>query len=466
MRARKSSKRAQSKNDLWETEFLAAKQASDMLGGCVDEIPDEGIFFLDKTSEFAGGDDLDGISRKKRARSKVSRVDAILARKMTENPFPTPLQRKPKGPPSSQYATTGGKLLNSGLQANLTSTGASNVVKSFGETALNASATTVYKPRNVTSIHGMVSDVVNDPKPVSAYNLWNNIEKHDSVNYKAEKSKSVSLDLIIHDSNQLSHTRLQRKGAHGRIALVKAVQADAAGCSYNPPEDARQTILAKEVAREVSQRLRRQLNPIKAPEVGTKANAWLSEDLGCGQDELRWENEFYLEREQARSRASVALRGKLTKTQRNKQKRRREQVAEEAASILAKQQRRDLTNVDNLYAEIVAAEDSHRERLAHRNLARKDRVNEFPSRLGKHLYQPEPVPVLLKDELTGSLRTIAGTHSLLRDRLKSLQRRALVETRRKLEKTRSRNFLRYEPGAKGDKEAEMHEEKLRSAPVL
>ena len=41
-----------------------------------------------------------------------------------------------------------------------------------------------------------------------------------------------------------------------------------------------------------------------------------------------------------------------------------------------------------------------------------------------------------------------------------------METRRKLEKTRSRNFLRYEPGAKGDKEAEMHEEKLRSALVL
>ena len=99
MRARKSSKRAQSKNDLWETELLAAKQASDMLGGCVDEIPDEGIFFLDKTSEFAGGDDLDGISRKKRARSKVSRVDAILARKMTENPF----QRHIKGSPKDRH---------------------------------------------------------------------------------------------------------------------------------------------------------------------------------------------------------------------------------------------------------------------------------------------------------------------------------------------------------------------------
>ena len=249
MSAKKSSKRAQSKTDLWETDFFAAKQASDMLGGCVDELPDEGIFFLDKTSEFAAGDDLDGISRKKRARSKVSRVEAILARKITENPFPTPLQRKPKGLPSSQYATRGGKLLNSGLRANPTATGASNVVKSFGETALNASAATVYKPRNVTSIRGMVSDVVDDRKLVSAYNLWNNIEKHDSVNYKAGKSKSVSLDFIIHDSNQLSHTPLQRDGAHERIALVKAVQADAAGCSYNPPEDARQVILAKEVAR-------------------------------------------------------------------------------------------------------------------------------------------------------------------------------------------------------------------------
>ena len=145
MSAKKSSKRAQSKTDLWETDFFAAKQASDMLGSCVDELPDEGIFFLDKTSEFAAGDDLDGISRKKRARSKVSRVDAILARKITENPFPTPLQRKPKGLPSSQYATRGGKLLNSGLRANPTATGASNVVKSFGETALNAS------PRQFTS---------------------------------------------------------------------------------------------------------------------------------------------------------------------------------------------------------------------------------------------------------------------------------------------------------------------------
>ena len=176
--------------------------------------------------------------------------------------------------------------------------------------------------------------------------------------------------------------------------------------------------------------------------------------LGCQRtwdrkDELRWDNEFDLQGEQARSRASVTLRGKLTKTQRNKQKRRREEVAEEAATILAKQQRRDLTNVDNLYAEIVASEDSHRERLARRNSARKDRANEFPSRLGKHLYQPEPVPVLLKDEQTGSLRTIAGTHSLLRDRLKSLQRRALVETKKKVGENAEQELLEIRAGCKG-----------------
>ena len=72
------------------------------------------------------------------------------------------------------------------------------------------------RPRQFTSratLHpftAWLAYAVDDPKPVSAYNLWNNIEKHDSVNYKAGKSKSVSLDFIIHDSNRLSHTPLQK----------------------------------------------------------------------------------------------------------------------------------------------------------------------------------------------------------------------------------------------------------------
>ena len=56
----------------------------------------------------------------------------------------------------------------------------------------------------------------------------------------------------------------------------------------------------------------------------------------------------------------------MTKAYRNKQRRRRERVAEEAANMLAKRQRRDLSLVKELHAEIVAAEDSGRDRLARR----------------------------------------------------------------------------------------------------
>ena len=40
-----------------------------------------------------------------------------------------------------------------------------------------------------------------------------------------------------------------------------------------------------------------------------------------------------------------------------------------------------------------------------------------------------------------------------------------METRKQVVKTQSKNYLRYEPGAKGDREVEMHQEKLRAERV-
>jgi nucleolar protein 53 len=70
--------------------------------------------------------------------------------------------------------------------------------------------------------------------------------------------------------------------------------------------------------------------------------------------------------------------------------------------------------------------------------------------------------VLLTEELTGNLRTVSGTHTLIRDRLKSLQRRALVEPRRKVEKVKSKSYIKYQPGSKGEKESDMHRETLKA----
>ena len=44
---------------------------------------------------------------------------------------------------------------------------------------------------------------------------------------------------------------------------ARAVEVDAAGCSYNPPEDARQDVIAQEVGKEMQKKLKKQLDPVK-----------------------------------------------------------------------------------------------------------------------------------------------------------------------------------------------------------
>ena len=129
---------------------------------------------------------------------------------------------------------------------------------------------------------------------------------------------------------------------------------------------------------------------------------------------------------------------------------------------MAKRQRRDLSNLKQLNASLKAKEAEEADKQERRRVAREERKLEAPSRLGKHLYQPEPAPVLLTEEVTGSYRQLAGCHTLLRDRLKSLQRRELVEPRKKADKVKSKNFMKYEPGAKGEKETEMHESTIKA----
>lgn len=242
---------------------------------------------------------------------------------------------------------------------------------------------------------------------------------------------------------------------------ARAVEVDAAGCSYNPPEDARQDVIADQVGKEMQKKLKKQLDPVKAPVSNNEANARLAEELYYAQENLYEDEDGEEDGVGGVKNAAVTRDGKMTKAQRNKQLRKREIEAEEEANRLAKRQRRDLSNLKHLNAGIKAEELESVDKQARRRVARDERKLEAPSRLGKHLYQAEPAPVLLTEEVTGSYRTLAGCHTLLRDRLKSLQRRELVEPRNKADKTKSKNFMKYEPGAKGEKETEMHEAAIK-----
>jgi hypothetical protein len=101
-------KRAWRKNiDLGEERYVEKKNEDVRLGGAVDELPDDSLFFTDKDGGLAAGGGMAIMNRKEKARAKVLRVDSILTKQPTSKKFPVPIAKGNKGPPSNAYVTKG-----------------------------------------------------------------------------------------------------------------------------------------------------------------------------------------------------------------------------------------------------------------------------------------------------------------------------------------------------------------------
>jgi len=489
-------KRAWRKNiDVGEGEYLAKKLEDARTGGAVDELPDDALFFVDNDGGLAAGGGVAILaaapkSRKEKARAKVLRVDSILTKQPTTKNYPVPVPRGAKGPPTSAYAKRGSEALalattwngKGGKGAALVAAAAAGKLakSATGEAKEKISGKALYKPVRRFKLEDVIGkDDPDAPMAVDPYDIWNTgpkvapIPARDAAIYKAgDKAADAAFFSRMEFSKQ--PIARGRKGDAAAIASMpskyaerpykpstraRAVPVDHAGCSYNPPEDARQEVIAAEVGALMSKQLKKQLDPIKAPVSNNEANALLAADLYYAQETMY---EGAEEGGEMSKNAAVTRDGKMTKAQRNKQGRRREQEKEEEANRVAKRHRRDLSNLKALNAQLSAAEVEAADKVARRNVARDERKDEAPNRLGKHLYEGEHAQVLLTDELSGTIRKLPGCHTLLRDRLKSLQRREMVEPRKKVDKVKSKSFIKYEPGAKGEKEAEMHESMLQA----
>lgn len=483
-------KRAWRKNiDLGEADYIQKKNEDARTGGAVDELPDDSLFFVDNDGGLAAGGGMAVMSRKEKARAKVLRVDSILTKHPTSKKFPVPVPRGKKGPPTSAFVTKGAEApkvpkpaLDRVALAAAKRRAASPGVTKASRPALSAhkekiSGKALYKPTNKFTLDDILKDDPDAPQTVDPYDLWGSgvapganpvTAKHLAKKKAGEKAAEAAF-FSKHRLGEAPKPSQKREVPYKPSTNAHAVEVDAAGCSYNPPEDARQDVIAAEVGREMQKKLKKQLDPVKAPVSNNEANARLAEELYYAQENLYEDDEDEAGggggaggEAGGLKNAAVTRDGKMTKAQRNKQLRKREQEAEEEANRLAKRQRRDLSNLKQLNAGLKAREAEEADKQARRKVARDERRLEAPGRLGKHLFQPEPATVLLSEEVTGSYRRLAGCHTLLRDRLKSLQRRELVEPRKKAEKVKSKNFMKYEPGAKGEKETEMHESTVKA----
>jgi nucleolar protein 53 len=238
---------------------------------------------------------------------------------------------------------------------------------------------------------------------------------------------------------------------------AKAVTPEHPGCSFNPPKDAREDVVAVALAKEFKAKQARHLDPVTVPVSNVVAEANLVNELyfesGFGDDETDDEDGDG----DGRLSINPAVNAdKFTRTKRNKLKRRAEAEAIELANKKAKQLRRDLSNLKALNKEIEAEEEERQAKLARRDAVRAERRASQPARLGKLLHKEAEADVRFADELDGgSLRTLKPGVSLLRDRLKSYERREIIEPRHKIERKKAKAVMKYEPGARGEKEVEL-----------
>lgn len=245
--------------------------------------------------------------------------------------------------------------------------------------------------------------------------------------------------------------RLKRFRA--RIAKKKAaaVDVEGPGCAVNPEYEAHQDALGQAVSEIMVKEYQKELKPVR-PVAFVKKDEMerqlLEEDAVDPESDESFETEAE-EEDTEQPTASKRQGEKKTRAEINRIRRHKHRLREEEEKVAAKRLKAAMHNIKRVKEEVdLDLEEKERRRIRNQ-IAREERRKRMPARLGKVKYVPEPTHVLLSEEISGSLRKTRGVSTLLRDRFKSLQRRELIEPRKKQPKQRIKRKV-VERGSRGE----------------
>eukprot|EP00854_Cymbomonas_tetramitiformis_P011077 gene11077-13094_t len=372
-------------------------------GGQVDDLPDDALFFVDSAPS-----EIPKVSKKDRRKNKSLNIDSILK--------VTPTVRFPKTAPNRKKITTINKPAGSRLKV----------------------SEKVIKPTQRR-------------KAVKAYDLWGD----DLV--------GESQDLVVSDVAASKTKTLNVKDIPGKpkTAATRSVpKVDEAGCSFNPVEDARQDVIAKAVAVELEKEFQKELHPVKKIAPMSHVNANLEDEIFRAQAAEEEEEEEEEEGAPQSSRKAVVNK-KLTKAERNRLLRKRENQQKQDANIALKKQRRQLEQLKEIEPELWGKVSKSRNdlyfdfwrgncTLSQSTIEEEETGKEMKrQRLGKKKFVPAPIQVQLSEDIDGSMRTLKGCPSLLKDSLKKFQHRGMIEPRdvvQKFKTSYAKSRIEYERG--------------------
>lgn len=224
-------------------------------------------------------------------------------------------------------------------------------------------------------------------------------------------------------------------------SVIPAVEVELPGCSFNPPFEAHQDALAVAVAEEMQKIYKKELEPrpvptcVPADEVAVDEEDMCFLDVDDGMDDNLDANDHECDMSNLGQR-SLKIR-KLTRSELNRKARRKDQLKIEEKKRMREKVKEDFECLPDMIQDIEKEDEERERRRLRRAISKQERLLKGPPRLGRAKFVPEPLQVLLSEEVTGSIRKLKGCCTLAKDRFKSLQKRGYFAPRQHRRKRRT-----------------------------
>jgi len=392
----------------------------------VDGIPDADLFFVDTAPGEAAKPDAQPLSKKLRNRTKLLRSQVILQSTQAVKPV---VQRQAIKKNKATTTTT---------------------------TETNKATQQQIKPSKRTK-----KTTTQTEEPVD---IW-------QQNNEIKPSKRQRQYIAARSNNNTAVTTTTTATITTRRAVrptIKAVEVDHPGCSYNPDPELHQEAIAIAVAAEMKKVYDRELAPTAPPL--TVINTGHVDDhdemalLQTLEEEEEEKEEEEMEGNDSGDDVVVKKSGTERKTmkERNKEKRKRQAVAEEARKAEEKHKRREMANFKQLKSQVEEEIVEKQAKTLRRQLDRAERAASQPAKLGKHKFEPMSLQVLTTDEVQGgSLLKLKPTAAIINERYKSLQRRGVIEPRKKIHQKKKSKKVVFQTGDRQERALERQEDMKR-----
>ena len=326
----------------------------------------------------------------------------------------------PSTPRPSPFQRTGSKKSKETVWSNRERRDIENLLKRHSKEELASMAADgqrLFDKTNHLRTHG----IRKSKTPPKTFDLWGDAKSLQSGKQKDEKKKALKGEKSsanLHDSKR---------------ANMVAVDVARGGQSYRPDPVEHQSVLREALnVEERRDKAEIEKNAPLSPGMSEATKAILLADSDSSDDE-----EGEGQSEGANDESKMVFhkqKGKLTRAQRNKQKRVRQEERERLDVKREQERERQVFQIKRLRKEVKLAEEQQKERLEEKRKRVEEKASEKKgSRIEKEVSVMDPVaapsfPVALTSELCkgeSSLRTMIPKGSLVTDRMASYALRSL-----------------------------------------